>query len=767
MEDTPLYNSRLIKTYIEYIKKTYGEINLDAILREAGITMFELEDGGHWFTQRQSDLFNAAIRRETSNPNISREVGRYCTSAESWGPIRQYILAFLLLDGVFSIFEKVANTLTKGSKWQINKLKRDKFEVFSIPMPGVKEKPYQCETRIGILEAIAYPFANDYAHIDHPVCLHRGGDYCHYIVTTKIAPVTKWRRFRNLGVVISLLAAIATLSFVRPLHWESFAVFTALFIILGISLYVEYLEKKGLFFSIRTQGDAAERLLNQIDLRYNEALLVKEIGQATSMILDIDELLKFVIETLEKRLDFERGMIMLANKERTLLQYMVGYGYNPEHEGYLRKTQFHLDRENSKGPAVVAFKEQRPFIVNNISELNGALSSSSREFAKTMGAESFICVPIVYETESMGVLLVDNIKSKRSLSQSDVSILLGIAPQIAISMKNSLSYQLIMESEERFRSLSENAPDIIYTLGIDGTFAYVNPAWERILGYPTKEVIGRQFADFMRKEDVPFYTRLLDLVKHERRIFRDEIGVLIHRDGSYRYFSISSAPNLDAEDKVIGFVGIFKDITDLKLSQEELKKSYQKLQGTLDVTIQAISMIVEARDPYTSGHQVRVAKLSSAIARELGLSEDHIRGIRMAALIHDIGKINVPAEILSKPTRLNDIELSMVRAHPQVGYNILKTIDFPFPVEKVVLQHHERLDGSGYPNGLSGDDIILEARILGVSDVVESMASHRPYRPAMGIEAALARIRQEKGTCFDPSVVDACVDLFQNKGFVF
>jgi putative nucleotidyltransferase with HDIG domain len=271
----------------------------------------------------------------------------------------------------------------------------------------------------------------------------------------------------------------------------------------------------------------------------------------------------------------------------------------------------------------------------------------------------------------------------------------------------------------------------------------------------------------MRKEDVPFYTRLLDLVKHERRIFRDEIGVLIHRDGSYRYFSISSAPNLDAEDKVIGFVGIFKDITDLKLSQEELKKSYQKLQGTLDVTIQAISMIVEARDPYTSGHQVRVAKLSSAIARELGLSEDHIRGIRMAALIHDIGKINVPAEILSKPTRLNDIELSMVRAHPQVGYNILKTIDFPFPVEKVVLQHHERLDGSGYPNGLSGDDIILEARILGVSDVVESMASHRPYRPAMGIEAALARIRQEKGTCFDPSVVDACVDLFQNKGFKF
>jgi PAS domain S-box-containing protein/putative nucleotidyltransferase with HDIG domain len=518
---------------------------------------------------------------------------------------------------------------------------------------------------------------------------------------------------------------------------------------------------------MRSQGGAAERLLSQIDMRYNETLLVKEIGQATSMILDIDKLLMFAVETLEKRLDFDRGMIMLANKDRTLLQYMVGYGYNPEHEGYLRETKFHLEREGSTGPAVMAFKKQTPFLVNNIKDIDDKISSSSLEFARIMGAESFICVPIIYEKESMGVLFVDNLKSKRRLTQSDISILLGIAPQIAISIKNALSYQAIMESEERFRSLSENAPDIIYTLGTDGSFTYVNPAWERILGHPARNVLGKHFASFMREEDAPGYIRLLDLVKHERRIFRDEIAILVHYDGSYRHFSISSAPNLDAEDNVIGFVGIFKDITDLKISQEQLRKSYQKLQGTLDVTIQAISMIVEARDPYTAGHQERVARLSSAIAREMGLPEERIKGIRMAALIHDIGKINVPAEILSKPTRLNEIELSLIQAHPQVGYNILKTIDFSFPVEKVVLQHHERLNGSGYPSGLSGDDILLEARILSVSDVVESMASHRPYRPALGIDAALEAIQQSRGIGFDPDVVDACVNLFQKKTFKF
>ncbi len=184
-------------------------------------------------------------------------------------------------------------------------------------------------------------------------------------------------------------------------------------------------------------------------------------------------------------------------------------------------------------------------------------------------------------------------------------------------------------------------------------------------------------------------------------------------------------------------------------------------------TIQAMAMTVEKRDPYTAGHQRRVANLARAIAKEMGLSKEQIAGIRMAGIIHDLGKISVPAEILSKPGELTKNEFEIAKEHAQVGYEILNEIEFPWPVAQIVYQHHERMDGSGYPNGLSGEDIILEARILGLADVVEAMASHRPYRPALGIDKALEEIQQNRGTLYDPEVVDACLKIFNKKGFKF
>jgi len=176
-------------------------------------------------------------------------------------------------------------------------------------------------------------------------------------------------------------------------------------------------------------------------------------------------------------------------------------------------------------------------------------------------------------------------------------------------------------------------------------------------------------------------------------------------------------------------------------------------------------LTIESRDPYTAGHQQRVAQLASAIAKELGLPEKEVEGIRMASLIHDLGKISLPAEILSKPGKLTEIEFRLVQNHPQAGYEILKNIDFPWPIAQIVLQHHERLDGSGYPNQLKNDAIRKEARIVGVADVVEAMASHRPYRPALGIDKALEEISSGKGILYDPQAVEACIKLFTSKGF--
>jgi len=185
----------------------------------------------------------------------------------------------------------------------------------------------------------------------------------------------------------------------------------------------------------------------------------------------------------------------------------------------------------------------------------------------------------------------------------------------------------------------------------------------------------------------------------------------------------------------------------------------------MNATLDTMSKIVEVKDP--SGHQQRISQLSIAIAKELNLSQDKVEGIRIASLIHDIGKISLPAEILSKPSKLSDIEFSLIKEHSQIGYNILKSIDFSYPIANIVLQHHERLNGSGYPNHLKVDKISQEARIIGVADVVEAMSSYRPYRPALGIDKALGEISQNRNILYDPEVVDACLKLFKEKGFKF
>jgi HD-GYP domain-containing protein (c-di-GMP phosphodiesterase class II) len=201
--------------------------------------------------------------------------------------------------------------------------------------------------------------------------------------------------------------------------------------------------------------------------------------------------------------------------------------------------------------------------------------------------------------------------------------------------------------------------------------------------------------------------------------------------------------------------------------QQELQESLDYLKKIIGGTVMAIAMTVEKRDPYTSGHQQRVAELARAIGREMGMSQDQLEGLTIASAIHDIGKISLPAEILTKPAQLNSLEMGLIQAHSQAGYDILKNVDFPWPVAQIVLQHHERLNGTGYPKGLSGEGILKEARIVGVADVVETMSSHRPYRPSVGLGKALEEITAKKGILYDPDVVDACLSLMGEKRFEF
>jgi PAS domain S-box-containing protein/putative nucleotidyltransferase with HDIG domain len=322
----------------------------------------------------------------------------------------------------------------------------------------------------------------------------------------------------------------------------------------------------------------------------------------------------------------------------------------------------------------------------------------------------------------------------------------------------------LRESEEKYRDLVENINDILFLTDDKGTITYISPQVHSVLGYTPSEFVGRTFNEFIDPEHLPFIVEQFQ--KRLSGIIEPSEYRLINKSGELIWIRSSSHP-IFRENKIMGLRGIFTDISKRKEAEEQLKKNFERLKKSTNGIIQAIALTVETRDPYTSGHQIRVAKLATTIAREMNLPMEQVEGITMAASIHDIGKISVPAEILSKPSRLSDIEFQLIKIHPEAGYNIVKDIDFPWPIATIIMQHHERINGSGYPKGLKGEEILLETRIMSVADVVEAIASHRPYRPAYGIDIAIEEISRNSGILYDPDAVDACLKLFNDKGFKF
>jgi PAS domain S-box-containing protein/putative nucleotidyltransferase with HDIG domain len=319
----------------------------------------------------------------------------------------------------------------------------------------------------------------------------------------------------------------------------------------------------------------------------------------------------------------------------------------------------------------------------------------------------------------------------------------------------------LQTSEARYRTLIEQAPDAILVYDLDkDIFIDANRKAETLFGCGREELLmtgPRRFYSPEQRDGSPISDTFKE---HNNRVMAGEVVSFERRIINGNGIEFDCDVSLVALPSATGRLmrSSYVDITGRKRAEAALRDS-------LMATINALAGTAEARDPYTAGHQKRTAKIAVAIAREMELSDTQIEAIEIAAVVHDIGKIKVPAEFLTKPGRLSKVEFAVMQGHVQASYDILKGITFPWPIAQIVLQHHERLDGNGYPNGLKADDILLEAKILAVADVTESMMSHRPYRPALGIEAALSEIEKGKGHMFDPAVADACLTLFRQKDF--
>lgn len=324
----------------------------------------------------------------------------------------------------------------------------------------------------------------------------------------------------------------------------------------------------------------------------------------------------------------------------------------------------------------------------------------------------------------------------------------------------------LRNSAQKYRTILEDMNDMYYELDLKGNMTFFNKALLSLTARSPEELQGMNFRDYMSSEGSEDALKIFgEIYKTGKpRLFVNEI---VTKTGEVKYFESQAGLLLDENKQPIGFRGIARDITDRKKAQDERDQVLARLRKTLGTMIQAMSAAVEARDPYTSGHQRRVAALARSIAAEMNLSRDQIEGIRMAASIHDMGKISIPAEILSMPRKLSKLEFDLVKTHSQAGHDIIKDIDFPWPIANIILQHHERINGSGYPHGLRGDNILLEARILAVADVVETMASYRPYRPALGLDTALEEITRNKNILYDGEVVEACLKIFREKKYEF
>lgn len=572
--DRPAYNSRLIKVWIDYLERNYPKISIDSLLKHAGMTRFEVEDLGHWFNQKQVDKFYEYVLQESGDQQIARKAGRQLALSSNVGPIRQTALGMLSLRSVYALSSQLSARFTTASSVTSRYINKNKIEIINSQNDGFNEKPYQCENRLGVYESLGKLFTEEFTTVEHPECIHRGDRHCRYIITWRSPSWSPWARLRNIMALLGIPALAPFFLISRPDSLGKF-LFGWIALCISISWITEFLKAREYRKTIVTQGDAAKEHIESIRILYDNAILIQEIGRNVAKLSIEENLIEEIVHILDKRSDYHRCIVMLADNEKKYLKFQSGYGYDQETEALLEKTKFNLENPHSKGIFVRAFHEQRPLLIDDIEQLIDKHSKKSQEFARQLGGKDLICAPIAYEKQILGIISVDRTRSKRPLSQSDVSLLLGIASQLAVGLTNTRAYAQLLSSEKKYRDLVENAHSIILRMDPAGRIIFFNKFAQKLFGYSESQVYGKSISEVLSPTSPDaqnWIDTLSEVVLPNNDIPMVEETSYLLESGRTIWIAWTYRSIFSEEGELIEILCIGNDITQLKQTIEENAK---------------------------------------------------------------------------------------------------------------------------------------------------------------------------------------------------